>query len=225
MANYKPVQNMSNLYDKFYAKFAPSYTPQSASTLKDTLSRAMRPAYDKQITQRRDTGRVNRGEIIAEAGGRGMGTSSAVTDRLLRAKDAEAKDIAGIESDYNAALYSNLLNRLNAQDELSLQAENAARNTALGLAQSMYGKVFGNHGSGGGGWGRRGSTSGDDDDDTFDPPVGDPNAKIWIDNNETFERSTPRSVIKDRQIEDRTPQSLRARKKPVGSSTRVAQVK
>lgn len=161
MADYKPVENMSNLYDKFYAKFAPSYKPQSASTLKDTLSRAMRPAYDKQITQRRDTGKVNRGEIVASMGGSGMGTSTTMQDRLLRARDTEAKDIAGIESDYNAALYSALLNRLNAQDELSLTAENQARNTALGLAQSMYGQVYGSKGSGGGGgWGRGGSSGG-----------------------------------------------------------------
>lgn len=159
MADYKPVENMSNLYDKFYAKFAPSYKPQSASTLKDTLSRAMRPAYDKQITQRIDTGKANRGEIVASSTGSGMGTSTTMQDRLLKARDAEAKDIAGIESDYNAALYSALLNRMNAQDELSLTAENQARNTALGLAQSMYGQVYG-AGGGGGGWGRRGGSSG-----------------------------------------------------------------
>jgi len=172
MADYKPVENMSNLYDKFYAKFAPSYKPQSASTLKDTLSRAMRPSYDKQIVARRDTGKANRGEIVASSTGSGMGTSTTMQDRLLKARDAEAKDIAGIESDYNAALYSALLNRLNAQDELSLQAENASRNTALGLAQAMYGQVFGSGGGGGGRWGRRGSTSGDNGDDGYNPLQG-----------------------------------------------------
>ncbi len=174
MANYKPVQNMSNLYDKFYAKFAPSYTPQSASTLKDTLSRAMRGAYDKQIRQRMDTGKVNRGEIVSGMGSSGMGTSTTMQDSLQRARDAEAKDIAGIESDYNAAIYSALLNRLNSQDELSLQAENASRNTALGLAQAMYGKVFGNHGSGGGGrWGRGRGKDTDDTDDNDTSGFGD----------------------------------------------------
>lgn len=159
MANYKPVQNMATLYDKFRSMLAPSYTPQSASSIKDTISRAIRNDYDKQITQRIDTGKANRGEIIAEAGGRGMGTSSALSDRLMRAKDAEARDISNIESDYNAQVNSMLLNKLNAQDELAMTENNQIRNAALDLAQRNYGKVFGNHGSGGG-WGRGGSSGG-----------------------------------------------------------------
>ena len=224
MANYKPVQNMSNLYEKFRAMLGPSYTPQSASPLKDTISRAERGGDDKQIRARQDATKSNTGEIVASSVGSGMGTSTTMQDRLLNAKNAEARDIANIESDYQANVYNMLLNRLNAEDEIALSAENNLRNSALGLAQGMYGKVFGNHGSGGG-WGRRGSTSGDDDDDTFDPPVGNPDAVFDAGESETFVTSTPRSVIKERQIEDRTPQSLRARKKPVGSSTRVAQVK
>lgn len=171
MANYKPVQNMATLYDKFRSMLAPSYTPQSASSIKDTISRAIRNDYDKQITQRIDTGKANRGEIIAEAGGRGMGTSSALSDRLMRAKDAEARDISNIESDYNAQVNSMLLNKLNAQDELAMTENNQIRNAALGLAQGMYGKVFGKHGSGGGGWGGR---SPRDPKDPIEPPFEPP---------------------------------------------------
>ena len=157
MANYKPVQNMSNLYEKFRAMLGPSYTPQSASTLKDTISRAVRGGYDKQIRARQDATKSNTGEIVAGMGSSGMGTSTTMQDRLLRAKDAEARDIANIESDYQANVNNMLLNRLNSQDEFTLSAENNLRNSALGLAQGMYGKVFGNHGPGGGGWGGRGS--------------------------------------------------------------------
>lgn len=159
MANEQVVQNFGNLYDKLYARFKPSYTPQSASTLKDTLSRAMRPSYDKQIKQRQEAAAANRAAIDTDAAARGMGSSTWVTDVKNRQRNAEASDIQGINSDYNAALYSALLNRLNAQDELSLSAENAARSNALGLAQGLYDKVYGKTGSGGGGgWGRGSGT-------------------------------------------------------------------
>ena len=80
MANEKVLQNFNNLYDQVYAKFKPSYTPQSASALKDSLSRTMRPAYDKQITQRQQAAAANRAAIDADAGARGMGSSTWVTD-------------------------------------------------------------------------------------------------------------------------------------------------
>ena len=158
MANQKVVTNFNNLYDQMYAKFRPSYTPQSASTLKDTLSRAMRPSYDKQIKQRQDAAAANRAAIDADAASRGVGSSTYVTDVKNRNRNAEAADVQGIESDYNAALYSALLNRMNAQDEMSLTAENQARGNALGAANALFGlynKTTG--GGGGGGWGRRGS--------------------------------------------------------------------
>lgn len=163
MANEKVLQNFNDLYNKLYAQYRPSYTPQSASTLKDTLSRAMRPSYDKQIAQRRRDAASNRAAIDADASSRGVGSSTYVTDVKNRNMNAEASDVAGIESDYNAALYSALLNRLNAQDELTLSAENSARDRALGLTQSLYGKVYGSSG-GGGGYGRRGSPGSPDDE-------------------------------------------------------------
>lgn len=163
MANEQVVQNFGNLYDKLYARFKPSYTPQSVSTLKDTLSRAMRPSYDKQIKQRQEAAAANRAAIDTDAAARGMGSSTWVTDVKNRQRNAEASDIQGINSDYNAALYSALLNRMNAQDELTLSAENSARDRALGLTQSLYGKVYGSSG-GGGGYGRRGSPGSPDDE-------------------------------------------------------------
>lgn len=171
MANEKVLQNFNDLYNKLYAQYKPSYTPQSASTLKDTLSRAMRPSYDKQIAQRRRDAASNRAAIDADASSRGVGSSTYVTDVKNRNMNAEASDIQGIESDYNAALYSALLNRLNAQDELTLSAENSARDRALGLTQSLYGQIYGS--SGGGGGGRRGYRHGSPDDTETPEDLGD----------------------------------------------------
>lgn len=159
--NNEYLNNFNALYDKFYTKLNTNpieYNPQSASTLKDSLARAMRPAYDKQVQQRRETAAANRAAIDADASARGMGSSTWVTDVKNRQRDAEAKDIAGINSDYNSALYSALLNRLNAQDELSLSAQQAnasarqnAQGQALSLAQGLYDKIYGAASTGGGG--------------------------------------------------------------------------
>lgn len=158
MANQEVVNNFNNLYDQMYAKFRPSYTPQSASTLKDTLSRAMRGSYDKEIQNvKKSTARTN-AAIDADSTTRGMGSSTYNTDVKNRNMNEEANRIYGIESDYNAALYSALLNRLNAQDELSLTAENQARGNALGAANALFG-LYNSSTGGGGGWGRRGRGS------------------------------------------------------------------
>ena len=192
MANWKPLNNFSNLYNKAYAMFNNTYTPQSASTLKDALSRSMRPAYDKQIAARQDTAKANRATIDTDAAARGLGSSSWVTDVKNRQNNAAASDIANIESDYQANLYSNLLNRLGQQDEMAMAAAQSAQGNALGLANSMYNKVYGSSGSGGGGgWGgRRGTTPVDDTDpDTYTPPVSGSSKPIR--NREYGDQTTP----------------------------------
>ena len=158
MANYKPVENFSNLYNRVYGMFNNTYTPQSASTLKDALSRSMRPAYDKQIAAREDAAKANRAAIDTDAASRGMGSSSWVTDVKNRQNNAAASDIANINSDYQANLYNALLNRLGQQDELAMSAAQSAQSNALGLTNQLYGDVFKN--TGGGGGGRGGSSDG-----------------------------------------------------------------
>ena len=168
MANYKPLENFSNLYNRAYAMFNNTYTPQSASTLKDALSRSMRPAYDKQIAARQDAAKANRAAIDTDAASRGMGSSSWVTDVKNRQNNAAASDIANIESDYQANLYNSLLNRLGQQDEMAMAAAQSAQGNALGLANQLYDKVFPKKtGSGGGGWGRGGSGGGGGGDGTY----------------------------------------------------------
>lgn len=168
MANYKPLENFSNLYNRAYAMFNNTYTPQSASTLKDALSRSMRPAYDKQIAARQDAAKANRAAIDTDAASRGMGSSSWVTDVKNRQNNAAASDIANIESDYQANLYNSLLNRLGQQDEMAMAAAQSAQGNALGLANQLYGKVFAKKsGGGGGGWGGRSRTP---EEPPNDPP-------------------------------------------------------
>lgn len=142
MADNKILPQYMNLYNQLYAKLNTGYTPQSASTLKDSLARAMRPSYDRQISARQDTAAANRAAIDADATSRGMGSSSWVTDVKNRQRNAEASDIANINSDYNANLHNALLNRLGQQDEMALSASQAAQGNALNLANALYDRIY-----------------------------------------------------------------------------------
>lgn len=174
MANYKPLENFSNLYNRAYAMFNNTYTPQSVSTLKDAISRQMRPAVDQGIKARQGELRAERAQIDTDAASRGMGPSSWVTDVKTRRNDAAASDIANMEANYQSNMYSALLNRLGQQDEMAMAAAQAAQGSALGLANQLYDKVFPKtkSGGGGGGWGR-GGTSGttEEGEDGFTPPL------------------------------------------------------
>lgn len=115
------------------------YDAQSPSTLKSMLAKALRPDYDKAISNRNKTAAKNRAAIDTDAAARGMGTSTWVTDAKNRQIDAAASDIAGIEGDYISNLYSNLMNKLNAQEQnkLTVDQYNASmRQAALDRAQS-----------------------------------------------------------------------------------------
>jgi hypothetical protein len=231
MANQEVVTNFNNLYDQMYAKFRPSYTPQSASTLKDTLSRAMRPSYDKQIANRRKDAASIRAGIDADATSRGMGGSTYVTDVKNRNMNAEAADVQGIESDYNAALYSALLNRLNAQDELSLTAENQARGNALGAANALFGLYNTTSGGGGrGGWGGRGKSPAEEElpgDDGFNPLASNPlkEQAASMNNSSIFNDKKNTSALALRNRIENANKNYKTKKTTAGSSTRVAQYK
>ncbi len=142
MADNKILPQYMNLYNQLYAKLNTGYTPQSASTLKDSLARAMRPSYDRQITARQDTAAANRAAIDVDAASRGMGSSTWVTDVKNRQRNAEASDIANINADYNANLHNALLNRLGQQDEMALSASQAAQGNALNLANALYDRIY-----------------------------------------------------------------------------------
>lgn len=115
------------------------YNPQSASTLKSALAKALRPDVDRAIQSRQKTAAQNRAAIDADAAARGMGSSTWVTDVKNRQNDAAASDISNLESDYISTLYGNLLNRMGAQEQnkLSVDQFNASqRQAALDRAQA-----------------------------------------------------------------------------------------
>ncbi|MBQ5587590.1 MAG: hypothetical protein IIU73_03120 [Selenomonadales bacterium] len=135
------------------------YNPQSASTLKSALAKALRPDVDRAIQSRQKTAAQNRAAIDADAAARGMGSSTWVTDVKNRQNDAAASDISNLEGDYISTLYGNLLNRMGAQEQnkLSVDQFNASqRQAALDRAQAatdQWWQTWSKKPTGGGGGG------------------------------------------------------------------------
>ena len=100
---------------------------------------ALRPYYDAAAQERQTTALKNRAELDADAYSRGMGSSTWLSDKKSRESQAAASDIAGIYSQYGAALSEGVssqmqtyeANRLavdqqNAANRMSADAQNAA---------------------------------------------------------------------------------------------------
>lgn len=122
-----------------------SYAMPSQTELAAQISEYLRPGYDNAITQRKQQTLQNRAAIDADAASRGMGRSSYVTDVKDQAMDAEAADIAGLESAYNSALLESVMNQYNqhlqnklAADQYNSSAAAAAQQAALGYATNLY---------------------------------------------------------------------------------------
>lgn len=138
----------TQLKDKFLAE-APqmTYNPQSESSLRAKLAAALKPAYDQQIAARQRQTQAARAGIDADAAARGIGASTWVTDAKNRLGNAEATDIANLNSNYISTLASQLLNRIAGQESnrLSIEEYNtnqrkSAQDRALELALSKYGE-------------------------------------------------------------------------------------
>jgi len=124
-----------------------NYTPRSAGELKGEIAAYLRPGYDQAIIQRQKATDTQRAELDADAWARGMGRSTYVTDVEDRAEDAEAEDIARLESEYTAKLAQLLYDARAAEEARAMEAaqynanmQAQAKQLSLGLAQELYGQ-------------------------------------------------------------------------------------
>ena len=174
MATNPGMDRYNRYYETVLNQLQNSMGPERTdSQLKNYLTRMIRPSYDQAIAQRQQqTGQAN-AAIDTDAAGRGMGTSTWVTDAKNRQLNSQAADIANLNSNYNSTLYDALLNQIAQRDQL--------RMNLMGQAQSIAGNMYdrwkqeedamASSGSGGGGGGegggpgrRRGPGTEDDDD-------------------------------------------------------------
>lgn len=134
-------------FQSLLGSYAPtiSYTPTSREELQTDIESYLRPAYDLAIQNRKDATVTNKANIDVDAASRGMGSSTWVTDVKDRAQDSEARDIATLESQYEAAMAQQLMSALQqekanqlAVDQYNASAQAQALQTALGLAGDFY---------------------------------------------------------------------------------------
>lgn len=123
-----------------------SYTPMSREEIQADLTAALRPGYDLAIANRKKQTATNKANIDADAAARGMGASTWVTDVKDRQQDAEADDIATMESNYIATIAQQLMSALQAEranqmaaDQFNANSQANALSAALGLAGQFYG--------------------------------------------------------------------------------------
>jgi hypothetical protein len=111
-------KTVSSSYESILKTLMPQtigYSPietekQTQESLASQISAYLRPYVDKSIADRKSTTTANRAGIDIDAASRGMGASTWVTDAKQRETNAEASDIAGLESDYAANLAEQVYN-------------------------------------------------------------------------------------------------------------------
>ena len=141
--------NLNKAYQDIYSQLQGSggYTPlsmpeQTLDSITEQLAGALRPQFEKAIAQRYGATKEQKARIDVDAASRGMGSSTWVTDAKNRIMNAEAADIAGLESDYASQLAGDALNQYNNYlgDKLALDQYNQKLQQALGddaLARTM----------------------------------------------------------------------------------------
>ncbi|MEZ4628391.1 MAG: hypothetical protein R2912_10040 [Eubacteriales bacterium] len=98
---------LSGLIADMYDRFAPQevqYTAKSEEEIRNSVASWLRPSYDQAISNRQKQTKTYKANLDADAIARGMGASTYVTDVKNRQQNAEATDIASLESDYGSTL-------------------------------------------------------------------------------------------------------------------------
>lgn len=151
-ASNPAIDRYTNYYNQILQSLNGTMPTQTDAQLKNYLTRLIRPSYDQAILQRQQqTGQAN-AAIDADAASRGMGTSTWVTDAKARQMNSQAADIAGLNSNYNSALYDALLNQINQRDAQKANLASLA-NSITGNMYSEFKKEDPTRGSGSGGGG------------------------------------------------------------------------
>ena len=143
---------LQSQYDTILSQLQGSsaYTPltlpeQSLDSITEQLAQIYRPQVERAIAQRYGATKQQKAAIDVDAGSRGMGTSTWVTDAKNRLLNAEAADIAGLESDYASQLagdaltqYQNYLGDKLKLDQYNQQLQASMAGAAYDQAMQQY---------------------------------------------------------------------------------------
>ena len=117
---------LSDYINQMYTRFAPqevAYDTRDEAEIRSSVAAWLRPSYDQAIANRQEQTRANKANLDADAIARGMGASTYVTDVKNRQQNAEASDIASLESDYGATLAKYVLDGVDSEQDRALEAE------------------------------------------------------------------------------------------------------
>ncbi len=139
---------LGGLIEDMYGRFAPEqyeYGARSAEDIRSSVAAWLRPNYDQAVLNRQEQTRAYKASLDADAIGRGMGSSTYVTDVKNRQQNAEARDIATLEADYGAALARYVSDGIENESDRAFEIEqfNAEqRQNAYELAYSAALQLF-----------------------------------------------------------------------------------
>ena len=117
---------LSGLISEMYERFAPQeivYNAKSEDEIRSSVSAWLRPSYEQAITMRKEQTLTNKANLDADAIARGMGASTYVTDVKNRQQNAEASDIATMESDYGATLAKYVSEGVETENDRQLEVQ------------------------------------------------------------------------------------------------------
>lgn len=143
--------------DEMYERYKPEeteYDALSEDEIKTSVAAWLRPGYDQAILSRQAQTETNKANLDADAIARGMGASTYVTDVKDRQQNAEASDIATLESDYGAALAKYVTEEADSENDRRLEAQQLyaeQRQDAYELAYSAALQLFQYYKKSGGG--------------------------------------------------------------------------
>jgi len=135
---------VADMYDRFSPEEV-SYDAKTEDEVSASIAEWLRPGYDQAIANRKEQTDYYKAELDADAIARGMGASTYVTDVKNRQQNAEASDIASLESDYGSTLAKYVSEGVEQENDrlLEVQEQNAQlRQDAYELAYSAALQLF-----------------------------------------------------------------------------------
>jgi hypothetical protein len=156
---------LGHYIDEMYERYKPEeteYEALSTDEIKESVASWLRPSYEQAIAERKAQTETNKANLDADAIARGMGASTYVTDVKNRQQNAEASDVAGLKSDYGAALAKYVSEEADSENDRFLETQqfNAEQQRdAYELAYSAALQLFAYYKKSGGGKSSGGSSS------------------------------------------------------------------
>ncbi|MEA4869502.1 MAG: hypothetical protein VB062_02555 [Christensenella sp.] len=109
-----------------YNRFQPqeiTYDAKSEEEIRSAIVTWLRPSYDQAIANRQEQTRADKANLDADAIARGMGASTYVTDVKNRQQNAEARDVATLESNYGSTLADYVSKGVENETDRSLETQ------------------------------------------------------------------------------------------------------